>query len=223
MGHRSECQSLWSIRSTSPSQIHHLPCSKKSLAPTGQRTATAKSRRSTKCTKLFWSQFWSYKWLLENTGMLFWYFLSSMSVVMFHENLRCLGQCSKTMQNTKFETWCGATALSIRMSPDEPEKQVVHGKTEKLRNRRGKFSTCQHVTKCHQFIPHIQFISNSITLRQSLIHNQDHSSSAFRDFLNHGPQALLKRCTAKMAKWPNWPYYFRKTSWDLWSASKSPR
>lgn len=52
----------------------------------------------------------------------------------------------------------------------------------------------RNVTKCH-----IQFISNSITLRQSLIHNQDHSSSAFRDFLNHGPQALLKRCTAKMA------------------------
>lgn len=37
------------------------------------------------------------------SGMLFWYFLSSMSV-MFHENLRCLGQCSKTMQNAKFET-----------------------------------------------------------------------------------------------------------------------
>lgn len=152
MGHRSECQSLWSIRSTSPSQIHHLPCSKKSLAPTGQRTATAKSRRSTKCTKLFWSQFWSYKWLLENTGMLFWYFLSSMSV-MFHENLRCLGQCCKTMQNANIETWCGATALSIRTSPDEPEKtSCARQNWEVEESERKVLNMSRNVTKCHQFI-----------------------------------------------------------------------
>ena len=82
----------------------------------------------------------------------------------------------------------------VRMSQ---KNELCTAKTEKLRNRRGMFSTC------HEMSPiHIQFISNSITLRQSLIYNQDHSSSAFRDFLNHGPQALLKRCTAKMAYGP---------------------
>ena len=57
-----------------------------------------------------------------------------------------------------------------------------------MRNRRGKFSTCH---QCHQFIPVHHFTTQSIS--QSLIHNQDHSSSAFRDFLDHGPQALLRK------------------------------
>ena len=81
--------------------------------------------------------------------MLFWYFLSSMSV-MFHENLRCLGQCSKRMQNAKFETWCGATALSIRTSPDEPEKtSCARQNWEVEESERKVLNMSRNVTKCH--------------------------------------------------------------------------